>query len=1337
MDNNFEKIIPWNGSNDTGRDVRLKLERNFAKIAASLLELNDKNIENDEWIDLILQELKKFLRKDQPDTAAEIITFLKGILMGKFVSGMLGGSGAAITVDKYGKTTYEGDRMILREELIVPKITFNCIDVISGDKANTFAFGTIKSVDKETQTAELDLLDDQTGTLDPADICRGVFHNLEGGNRTEEAYDDNGYLNYAGFSTAYFTPTEIIESKPGKMTFKYSIQAGTTVHPMKGMNFFAYGNFRDKSRQSITYENRYYTRRLKNVNTWVINPDKHIAMQDGLLEGLRIGGMVMHGYGTYMENCYFTGVQIQFTPQQKEELTGQDAYSVNLSTYESIVVVDDENNILGGYAEEKYVTSGDSYVTSEGKYVTAMLSRIKTRIQAFRGSRELYYSDTYHEDAYLVNLNPVGCKATIDNGVVSVDEITDFAGAYVDISVNCEGNTVFEKQFTVKTVKNGTSAISVDLDNQMANVATDADGNAVNGLPIVSKANMWYGNQSIPVDKIDITFPQGVTGSVDKDTITITGVTKDAPLTLDIPLTVFGSYGGNQYHRGSKLSVNKIKPGANGESSAIYQLLPSASSVKVDEEGHYTDSVLTCSVTLTEAKETKTLEALPEGIVIRYELDGGSESVYTYGTSIPLDGKKKSVKFSLYQNQRLIDVEDVPVIMDGSKGKDAPYPEYRYRYAYDRPDTPTGFSPIGWSLSPDCPDIPYDHSGDCTSDGTIYSTPVPSNYNKTYVQRVSFTTPVDNCTVNLEIILQSAYGNRKGIITQMDTPYSDYSSNPLLVPFWTGSRDVKSLVSMPVGKAGSHYIEIVYTTGTIIEVTDCLKYRIVNPGICWMTTATLDPLFLSCPAWSTPVKFVKDSPGTETIYILSAYETLIPLPSGDEFTDKYIGKCQSYDPQKQYNQGDIVFEGSTHHVCKIACKNMAPSNDGYWMRAHWWGEIQMSPYYTYPYVYSCKRRFDNGRWSDYGEYALVASYANTATIIPSVSQISRTMTGSYMPESFTATFTESNGKNIYGFMGAWGSNDNVNFAAVEVVRETSRLTVDVAANPYKHYVIRTYERQPSSIVWTTPYLKSVTVNVVSDGSNGPMPVYCDFYTPGTEYTYTDTTRDIINYEIDGGTFTFQVKVHGAKVTVPPTSSMGDGNWEPANKMKFVAMDTALIDGADIAGFVYKNLKMISRKGILDGLEIDIKNVPDNRFNDFHPHTSINGTTGAVEFGKATIRGGVSEPFEEYSSFEELKAGRSMSWYLRDPSVLDGIVIGPLEGKKNGCSLRIYNASQRTCEFSMYIIYHGIRNIQLPANGYLTADGIINPASGYVNWMLTVPNKLNSATGTFIINSFTT
>ena len=42
MDNNFENITPWDGTKDTGRDVRLKWERNFSRVKANFEEVSVK-----------------------------------------------------------------------------------------------------------------------------------------------------------------------------------------------------------------------------------------------------------------------------------------------------------------------------------------------------------------------------------------------------------------------------------------------------------------------------------------------------------------------------------------------------------------------------------------------------------------------------------------------------------------------------------------------------------------------------------------------------------------------------------------------------------------------------------------------------------------------------------------------------------------------------------------------------------------------------------------------------------------------------------------------------------------------------------------------------------------------------------------------------------------------------------------------------------------------------------------------------------------------------------------------------------------------------------------------
>ena len=87
FDTDFENIVPWNGANDFGRDVRLKWERNFEKIKVNFLEI----------IDFVLSYDNRYLHKDKEDETEFLIKFLGGInvakelIVGEFITNMQGG----------------------------------------------------------------------------------------------------------------------------------------------------------------------------------------------------------------------------------------------------------------------------------------------------------------------------------------------------------------------------------------------------------------------------------------------------------------------------------------------------------------------------------------------------------------------------------------------------------------------------------------------------------------------------------------------------------------------------------------------------------------------------------------------------------------------------------------------------------------------------------------------------------------------------------------------------------------------------------------------------------------------------------------------------------------------------------------------------------------------------------------------------------------------------------------------------------------------------------------------------------------------------------------------
>ena len=131
MDNKFEQIIPWNGANDTGRDVRLKWERNFAKIKASFEE-----------IATLLQQVtpdelsKMFLRKDQDDQTEHLIKFLQGLHCGEFNQGS---TGVGIYQDDAGNWHIETDYLDVRLKFTAKEVEIQTVYHIAGAQVKSSA----------------------------------------------------------------------------------------------------------------------------------------------------------------------------------------------------------------------------------------------------------------------------------------------------------------------------------------------------------------------------------------------------------------------------------------------------------------------------------------------------------------------------------------------------------------------------------------------------------------------------------------------------------------------------------------------------------------------------------------------------------------------------------------------------------------------------------------------------------------------------------------------------------------------------------------------------------------------------------------------------------------------------------------------------------------------------------------------------------------------------------------------------------------------------------------------------------------------------------------------
>lgn len=321
-----------------------------------------------------------FLRKDQPDTAKELITFLKGLVSqsvdsqsivshgeitaggsvtaGKgvqfgqsYASGLTGHGGQ---IDSLGRGELES--LILRRFLEVPELRYNRVRVTAGDLWLSPGGGLIESVEPDTDiegnalntgVITLKLESGEIGTVAVDDLCMGMYH-FESGNATEDYDDGIGNRRMSGFSTSYFRITEILETGTNSK-FRYKLRDKsdnypTPVTPASMMHFACYGNVSNKQRQSSIYLNGSgdpYIRMLKEVDWWEFS-FKNIACQFGYLDNLKIFGVDMTGYSAFINSLYFTG-KIEQLDQIIEDTLGTGDLRMEIDSSEGTLFVD--NNI--------------------------------------------------------------------------------------------------------------------------------------------------------------------------------------------------------------------------------------------------------------------------------------------------------------------------------------------------------------------------------------------------------------------------------------------------------------------------------------------------------------------------------------------------------------------------------------------------------------------------------------------------------------------------------------------------------------------------------------------------------------------------------------------------------------------------------------------------------------------------------------------------------------------------------------------------------------------------------------------------------------------------------
>lgn len=167
-----------------------------------------------------------------------------------------------------------------------------------------------------------------------------------------------------------------------------------------------------------------------------------------------------------------------------------------------------------------------------------------------------------------------------------------------------------------------------------------------------------------------------------------------------------------------------------------------------------------------------------------------------------------------------------------------------------------------------------------------------------------------------------------------------------------------------------------------------------------------------------------------------------------------------------------------------------------------------------------------------------------------------------------------------------------------------QITLD-ALEGYTQFAVRAYRSVEDANAWNDNFVCEKGIGVSRDGKNDSAFLYDNgVWESGRTYVWNESRRDKVIYPFNNVYYNFLVRAKGMSVKDAPRSVNGDENWEVAQKFSNIASDTMLVDGANIAGFLFKdgimrsqdetngrpNLELNGKTGYLRGNNVSITGV---------------------------------------------------------------------------------------------------------------------------------------------------
>ena len=1249
--NEFENIIPWDGEKDTGRDVRLKWERNFARIASNF--------------SIIIEELRNCLRKDRPDSTNFLLSLLggakigKNLTLGEFITGVSGGM-----IDEKGIAELES--LFLRSELIVPAIRYNFMTYFMG--YNIISPGGGLKVK--------DFSDNGDGTWT-------VVPDLDEGIPCGQSVDDilTGFWydktatsgEFAGFRKMQF---RVMSVDYDEKTFVMAPKPATKSVPYKELKLGQTGNFTNEERQTYividTRDGSNCITFFDHANSWDPEPAQMLSWF-GKKKGMTVQGINADNYSAVLQNIIMTGLIFQ-----TDEITGE---SVRVPLWKGEWAVKGKYGYFNevshngsrwlcvnpkGTEQEPgtgvdwmvtvkkgedgapglSVVGGGHWEASKTPYAAntmvtlancVFLSNKETSNPPIRISR--FKSGNYRRmknGGYILAGRSVDWEVhsdwtmLLDGRELKGTSIT-FLGSFASAPANpSEGNSYY----------NTTDKCTYVYQNGvwMLMVSDGKDGRDYEYI--------YYRNNSIGIipDKPDSQqqddyVPEGWTADY-------LGVSEEYQVEWGCKRTkkdgVWSEWSTPAVvHRWSK----------DGESNVLADL---------DNE------MVSCALTFD--GKTKKSESWTTNIGLWYgteRLDLDSISYAENGVfSVSANKETGAVTVSVQANASVPDNTNIRLTLTASKSGQI----YSRDLVFTIAGVRAGANGVG-VLSVTNYYLAINQSDGVTNSTSGWTETVQQvSAQKRYLWNYEKITYTDGQSVNTKPAIIGMYSSDgepgsegKGInsVTEEYGVSTSQSTQPTIwqstIPvmsalnkyLWNrettiytdGSKKTITHVIAVYGDKGDDAVlySLVPSASSIIKYKDgsynvpsvsCTRQKIVGSTISETTDGELKySLDGGAEQNASNGQAISSGLITKSIkFLLYVSGKLVDVETIPLITDGHDG-TNGVDGTSMNPRGNWVSSGIPYQKNDLV--NFAYGSF-----------VALRQTSNPPFPIS---RFKNGsyRRKKDGGYILAGNgttlnedwqvvtppaYPGSYWLDCPVSSIGISSVGTPSPSSVLVTCKMNIRNSVQlcsdfylvarKYNGSW-------IAHVSPVK-SFELSVPATAG-YTQFAVRAYRSSSDANSWNDNYVCEKGIGVVTDGKNGndgkdsAFPYDNGPWQSGNTYVWNDTRRDKVIHPFNGVYYNFLVKNKGASVTAAPTSANGDSNWEAMNKLINIATDSLFADGANVANFLFKN-GVLRSQDETDGVANIIMN---GKTGYFHcSHADITGTINAIggKFKNVTVQG---------------------------------------------------------------------------------------------------------------------